>query len=501
MTSQPKPNAIDDVLANLPPLPATIRYYDDFSDSYAHLADPDHSAQWNLRFDGHNRTLDFTKFDSRIRGIVKNWCSILLGTLAPRSVEYYFYAIQRVKLHLVMRILTSSPQDIRSIWKSLQSMDVPYEGFAALESVLAFMCTYRVGAWGPQWLDLISQLPLPKRDKYASVRVGDVFLTSREEAAIVRHIDDVSNRLEYEPSTISDDLLEATAILVCSYQFGLRSKQIAMLGMRNIRIWNNGLDNRPAVQLTFTMIKQRSPKRVFAIVSKVKREWGPIFVELFRQAQRKGLSGADHVFHRTPSECGKVIGDLTESVGQRRRTAPELRHTAAQRLVDAGASEEELAAFMGHSDLNTGLIYFQSSPAQAERVNRALGISATYQRVVKIAHDQFITPEELADLKGDQQVGGVPHGIPIAGIGGCSLGQPSCPYNPVLSCYGCSRFMPIAVAAIHQEVLENLRGVMKFFYASSHAERGSPAFQLVSTISNVQGVLGELGGQHHELES
>jgi hypothetical protein len=61
--------------------------------------------------------------------------------------------------------------------------------------------------------------------------------------------------------------------------------------------------------------------------------------------------------------------------------------------------------------------------------------------------------------------------------------------------------MPVAIAAIHKEVLEDLRGVMKFFYTSSHAERGSPALQLERTISNVQAVLSELGEKPHELES
>jgi len=178
-------------------------------------------------------------------------------------VQYYFYAIQRIPLDGVMGVLTSTPQEIRSIWKVLHASNISYEGFAALENLLAFMCTYRVSGWGPEWRDLVSQLPLPKRDKYASVRVGDVFLTAAEEAAIIRRIDEVSNRIEVEPSAISDDLLEATAILVCCYHFAFRPKQIAMLEMRDVRIWNDGLDNHPAVHLTFTMIKKRSANRVF----------------------------------------------------------------------------------------------------------------------------------------------------------------------------------------------------------------------------------------------
>jgi len=58
--------------------------------------------------------------------------------------------------------------------------------------------------------------------------------------------------------------------------------------------------------------------------------------------------------------------------------------------------------------------------------------------------------------------------------------------------------MPVAVAAIHLEVLNGLRGVMKLFYSSSHGERGSPAFQLESTISKVQAILDELEGEKNE---
>ena len=154
-------------------------------------------------------------------------------------------------------------------------------------------------------------------------------------------------------------------------------------------------------------------------------------MELLRRAKAEGRGGRDHIFRRTPPEIGEVIAEMTESMTKQRRYVTELRHTAAQRLADAGATEEELAEFLGHSDLGTPLIYFGASASQAERVNRALGLSKTYQRVAKkIAHDRFISPQELADLKGDQQIAGVPHGIPISGIGGCSVGRPIAAVQP-----------------------------------------------------------------------
>jgi hypothetical protein len=160
----------------------------------------------------------------------------------------------------------------------------------------------------------------------------------------------------------------------------------------------------------------------------------------------------------------------------RKISATDLRHTAAQRLVDAGASQDELAEFMGHTDITTGLVYFQTSPNQAERVNRALGISQVYQKVAQIAHDRFISKEEMAGLKGEHQIAGVPHGIPIAGIGGCASGQPACPFNPITSCYGCRKFMPLHELPIHQQVLQDLRGIVVFFNEASRGDANSPAY-------------------------
>ncbi|MDR3723845.1 MAG: hypothetical protein P4K83_05075 [Terracidiphilus sp.] len=499
MKLQPKKNANLGIFRNIPSLPVVVRYYDDYSDSYGVLKHLECGA-WKVHYNGTTHTFRFVEIDDSLRNVAMVWCAFVLAEQTPATADKYLYQFKRTPADLIISLATSDSANLRAKWNLLHVREIGYDSFGAISSFLSFLCRFSIGDWEPSRLDLVSQLPYPKRDKYAGVRTGEVFLSIEEEAAIVRQIDEVCSQLGIQRMTMADSLLEDTAILVCSYQFGFRAKQIAMLEMRNIRIWSDGVEEHPAVHLTFSMIKQRSSKKVFPMLRRVKRDWAPIFAELYARAEHKGMAGADHIFHRTPEQVSTAIGNLTESLGCRRGTT-EPRHSAAQRLVDAGASEEELASFMGHSDLNTGLIYFSSTPAQGARINQALGISKTYQTVMKIAHGRFITPEELAELKGDQQVGGVPHGIPIAGIGGCSSGQPNCPFNPIMSCYGCPRFMPVAIASIHHEVLEDLRGVIKFFYASSHAERGSPALQLERTISNVQAVLSELGEKPHELES
>ncbi|MEZ0470085.1 hypothetical protein [Luteimonas salinilitoris] len=98
-------------------------------------------------------------------------------------------------------------------------------------------------------------------------------------------------------------------------------------------------------------------------------------------------------------------------------------------------------------------------------------------------------------MKESQQIGGAPHGVPIAGIGGCTSGQAACPYNPILSCYGCRKFMPIHDVQMHSKVLADFRGVARFFHDSSRGDAVSPAYlQLERTIAEVQAVVVELEG-------
>jgi hypothetical protein len=198
---------------------------------------------------------------------------------------------------------------------------------------------------------------------------------------------------------------------------------------------------------------------------------------------------------KSAQEVGERISILVRNLidSDDRGTATDLRHTAAQRLVDAGASHEELAEFLGHAQTNTGLVYYATSASHAERVNKALGASDVYRRIAQIAHDRFISYEELTALKSEQQIAAVPHGIPIAGIGGCQSGQPGCPYNPVTSCYGCRKFMPVNNKSLHEKVLNDMRETVLFFENSSRADIKSPTYmQLQQTISEIQAVIKEL---------
>jgi len=484
----------------VPDFPSVIRYHDEFLDKVCTIHSPAKSDVWKISHNGRAEYLDFRFLGVEIRPLLKHWCCNQLQSLSVGSARTNMQRLQEISQVDLVEILKSTPKSVRTIWNSTLAKEYSIRIFSALKNILYYFCKFSMNGWSNQYEEFLSTLPLPFSDKYANLRTGDVFLAVEEEAVLVSHFDRLSQKITDTHLLVHEEDLRDTAVLICSFQFGLRPMQIGMLRLRDVRIWKEVDDEIPAVHLTFKMIKQRSSAKALPLPRRVKREWAPIFVALYERAKNSDMKATDHFFSVTSAqETSQIILRITGRLLPEPRSATDLRHTAAQRLVDAGANQEELAEFMGHSDVETGLIYFQTSANQAERVNKALGISQVYTQVAKIAHDRFIGQEELDTLKGDQQIGAVPHGIPIAGIGACSTGQPSCPSNPVMACYGCFKFMPLNDPEIHKQVLADFRSVVKFFSDSSKEERNSPAhMQLQRTISNVQSVIAELEEDSNE---
>lgn len=368
---------------NVPELPAVIRYYDDFTDNLCSIQRPCEADIWPLSVSGSIKPIDFKDFSTEIRPLIKHWCGALLQTHAVATVHIKFYGLRSVRDDDLRILVTSTPHSIRQVWQLLMSRAYGATAMTSLKSVLHHYCQFGIGDWSPQYSDFLSTLSLPAVDKYATVRRGDVFLSVDEEAVLVAHFDQISHKVVQTPGLISDNALRATAILICSFQFGLRPKQIGMLQFRDVRIWPEAGADYPSVHLTFKMVKQRSATKALPLPRKIKREWGPIFIELHTRAVQSEMAATDHFFGVSSArETGVMITRLTGTLLPEPRCATELRHTAAQRLVDAGANQEELAEYLGHSDIESGLVYFQTSANQAERVNKAMGISAIYQQVL-----------------------------------------------------------------------------------------------------------------------
>lgn len=122
-----------------------------------------------------------------------------------------------------------------------------------------------------------------------------------------------------------------------------------------------------------------------------------------------------------------------------------------------------------------------------------MALSPIYANVAEVARTRTIDKAALLRLPPDKQIGGVPHGIPIAGIGGCAMGQSGCTKNPVLSCYNCRKFMPVKDAAVHDDVVESLRPVVLEFADASRGNDESHAYtQLRRTLTAAQKVAADI---------
>lgn len=490
-----KTSPLLEVAAQLPPLPPVIRYYDAFDDTPRSIRDPSVANCFAVHANGSVVKIEFSTVGEAFGILLKHVFVRIIGEgFAPRTAAQYTLGGKHLKHEDVAGLLVAGPTGVSSIWTVLLAKSLPTETYVCAKSILKLLCQHRINSWSDSYYDVIATLPLPFKDKYAVVRSGKAFISVDDEAAVVRFLDEAA--IHAKKSSLAIEDVRDAAILLCAYQFAMRPIQIAMLTFRDVRIRREGVDMLPSVYITFRMVKQRSASASKSLLRRVKREWTPLFLEIDRHFQSSCDDAGARVFGVTSaSEASRRISSLLRDSIRIGATAINLRHTAAQRLVDSGANQEELAEFLGHSDMTTALVYYETSANQAERVNKALGISEIYRRVARIAHDRFIDPEELAQLKEVQQIGGAPHGVPIAGIGGCTSGQAACPYNPILSCYGCRKFMPIHDVQVHSKVLADFRGVARFFHDSSRGNAVSPAYlQLERTITEVQAVVAELEG-------
>lgn len=483
-------HSFDAAVAELPPLPAIIEYEDEYDEVVRSIRTRECWNEVAIHVSGESTIFRFNQIDSSVRELVRHYLLSNLQVVAPGTMINYYRGIFAVQASDIKLVSCASPLEVKEAWPTL-SAKYPIQMMAALKSLLGFLCKCRFMSWSSLYADFVSySLSLQGKDPYASVRSGSCFLTIEQEAKLVRWIDSAAQG----SSALDRREVEIACLIVCSYQFGMRPKQLGMIRNRDCSVRQSTEDGTSIVHLTFRMIKQRDEQLSgLPLVRKVKREWAPLFSCLVQLKKGEPKDAFLFGFKSRAELSSSLIKQLDEILPGGGVTAYDLRHTMAQRLVDSGASQEELAAALGHSALRTGLVYFGASANQAELVNKALGASPVYQTIAKIARDKFIDPLQLAQLTGAQQVAGVPHGIPVAGIGGCTTGQPSCPSNPVTSCYGCPKFMPVHDPQVHQQVLDDFRSVVVQFRDVGYGDMASPAYlQLQRTIAEVQAVIQEL---------
>ncbi len=461
------------IAAQLPRLASSIRYYDDFDEKNHAIRDPEGSDIWEIRFDGGRARIDFSVLDDHLMPIFKHVAADLISRLDPSGATSICQGILGKSKHFI-QALVMRPEEFRDLWVAEVRPHQTWDYALHLRTMIHSLCNLSIGLWRPEMRPYVSQLESPVRDIYKTVRTGECFLPLAHQSLLIEYLDDLSHAVGNTHEARPTNQLRDACILVISHQYGCRPGQIARIKTTDVRCYENG-----AVHLSIPLLKQRGNEALRRVTRRVKHEWGSIFNEYTARRLHTTVTNgapADNYFDLPPQRLSTVLRDLIEKITGTRWSPTDLRHTAAQRLADAGTSHIALSEFMGHATTLTANVYFDASPTQAQRINQALAISSIYSTVAEVARTRTIDKSALLRLSSDQQIGGIPHGVPIAGIGGCSSGQSLCSKNPVLSCYTCRKFLPLSDAAVHESVVESLRSVVSEFASASRFNEESPAY-------------------------
>ena len=489
-------DALSGILSKLGPFPSVVRYFDDFEYVRRSVRDLNSLDSVEMIYDGERTTLDFGP-KSALQGILKHVWIDWVKRFDPSTIPLQWNALERAvkDTHpdLLLKLILLETTDIDSFW---QFEIFPNVDPVSASGIRAFMHSLRrllVRRWADVNTSRIRSLVGPPRDKFARIRDGACFLSSWEQAHLLDYLEILAERIHENPRSVPDNRLVDACLLVICHDHGLRPGQVARIETSGFSFFENG-----SIHFRFPRSKQQVGERRDEVARKLSERWAPIFKEAHRRRIIRRNTTYTRVLDRlfftlTPRELSVRVRAASEFVGIGSRSCYDFRHTAAQRLADAGASEQEIADFLTQSSTKIAGVYVNASPLQAQIINRALALSPLYRQVEKIWRMKTIDLETLLGLAPDHHIGGAPHGIALAGIGACRIGQSLCSRNPVLACYTCSRFLPLSDLSVHRNVLEQFRSIVNSFVDRSKGQRKSPAYlQLQQVLEAVKRLVDEL---------
>jgi integrase len=471
------------IVDQLPTLPSVIRYYDENINERVVIRNLEDTERVELS----GRHVSFNGNDSYIR-ILKHYFYYNIRRNAPRTAISYIdnmNSLERKVPGLLFAFIGMPPANSRLIWNTiLYPAFSSYQNGNATRTFLHFVAESNLGDWNPSFSDFIAKLSVPTFDSYKTVRDQTAFVPLEDQRKIVRYIDACSANIRCGEAVPYKRLWQMTC-LICSFCYGVRPAQLKRMRFDDVILTNYG-----QVRVRYAWAKQRAGNRERWKTWKIKDDWGPLVEQCARERALRpvGNTGRRSLFFdeaNDTSDIGRAISNASISACGAGHTATDFRHTVAQRMADSGYALDQIANALCHSDYRTPLVYIENAASEGEMVNKALGLSSVYRGVIEVARNKTIDKAKLMRLPADNQVGAMPHGMPLPGIGACNMGQSLCQKNPGLSCYQCDKFIAIADPKVHGEVAEALRPIVLDFRQSGLGDTANPAFtQLENTISS-----------------
>ena len=459
--------------------PQRLKVYDKYADIEAELAID--APTWIVPVQGGRERFEF--WPGGNGQLQRTFVALTQTKTSPSAIVKLTRSLLK-NWELVLTLLLGGPEGLQRQWaESVHGIDTA----KAAKTVLRLACTASAGPWRHQHQDLIRGLDHRSGTMLLKLRAAhrrrEKLLPIDVQAALTHALDEGA-----VDTDVSDTALEGLVALALMFQHGVRPVQVLTLRVEHVRLIRDASVDLACI-VSFHKAKQRPGKRqlVLEMARQVKQEWVPLIERQLRVAHAAGRS---RLFKSTTADrLGNLVSAIAKKRGINFEFSPNfLRHTGAQSLADAGHDRASIRSFLGHSKDNASSVYVNASRNQGELINVALGASKLYDRVLSIAEGKFVSVDTMLAAEEDQQIGAVVGERLVAGVGLCKSGQPSCPYNPVTSCYGCIKFIPSLDRASHQDAVAGMRDQVRIYLALG--DQVSPAYlQLTRALSGAQQAL------------
>lgn len=466
-----------DVLAwHWPDCPNSMTVYDKYADVSAtlYLAD----TFWTIPVQGRQEKFRFA--DGAVGELQRKLVILTQNDAAGATISKFTRSLVN-RWAIYSNLLEQGPEEIRNFWDA-DVLDV--DTAKAGKTLLKLATKARLGSWMPVHRPLVASLSTrAKADLLAqrgTVKRREKLIPAGTQANIVSMLDDAAITVN-----LPEEVLEGMSALALMFQHGMRPVQLLALRIEHIPEPVSDAAGDPVLIVSFHAAKQKAGEAPEELIRLVKPEW----VSLVNRLRLAAIAAGRNRLFLSPS-ANALWNSLKQAClarGHRVQfTANYLRHTSAQSLADAGHDRKSIRDFLGHASINAATTYLRASRQQGELINKALGASKLYGNIISIARGSFISIEQLEEADEDQQIGAIVGSRLIAGIGRCKSGQPGCTYNPVTSCYGCRRFIPVFQVQPHEEAIAGMREQVKVYLNDKNAQE-SPAFmQLTTALSGAQ---------------
>src|SRR5690606_37368321 len=153
------------------------------------------SKTWSLVIDGVTNVFDFDGYTSAEAYFWKSYLAFRFSRVHNATIRTELPSIKRMDNSELLQTLSCPPGKFSLHWEKLRAKNFPDKVYTLVKNVLRMMAEYGVGGWDTSHSSFIERhLPTPAADKFRTIRTGDDFLSAREEALVIKYIDEVSQQ-------------------------------------------------------------------------------------------------------------------------------------------------------------------------------------------------------------------------------------------------------------------------------------------------------------------